>query len=1802
RTIRTITSTTQYQQWTGTTYASGIVKQYPGTAHRLLNHGASTTELIGISIPTDGRPSFYKLDSSFEIVAPAALEKPGFLTATSLAATQAVFSWADVSGETAYLIERKTGAGGTWTQVGTTTVSSTSYTDATVSLGNEYYYRVIAQNGALQSPASDELYMPVTAPPVPANLAAVANSYSAITVTWSDVVRETGYKLEYATASNGPWTQATAPAANAVSYQFTSLNQSTEYFFRLRSSNQIGDSAYSATASATTLAAPPFSPYIYVSSATYSRVILVWNDVAFEDSYVIERAPGGTSTWEALSTVLANVTTYTDNAVAASTSYSYRIKAVNTAGSSNWSTTSATTPAPTPPLAPGGISLRIISSSQLRLTWADVTDETSYQIERRTDDPLSWVLLTSVAAGTTLHDDLTVVGGVQYWYRIKSVNAHGSSAASATVTGTPVNIYQHAQDDFDPTPDSSLWASITSGAATNGGAGFLGSNALWFGASGTRTATTVPLNFLQAGYVEFSFRAGNQSVDGATYWNNSESGESVVIEYSLDGVTWTTFQTLNTLYPNHSTWTNYYLPVPAAALTSTTRLRWRQLAHSGGTNDTWALENVSIHSGSPVVTVGPEIELLEGTTNLSSGFSNVSYGSVNVELTSSKTFTLKNTGTQSLTGVAVTVTGGHATDFTLGSVPTTLAAGAEISFDLTFDPQATGARGASLSIASNDSDENPFIVALTGYVTTNAQIVVESPPGSALSSGVSTLNFGSVLLSSYNQQTVTIRNSGTAPLTQLAVSVINGTLSSFGNTALGVTTLAPGAFASFQVVYSPVAVGPLSATLRITSSDPEDSPFNVQLTGSGRIAQAPSFTLQPNSQLALLGGSVSFSPVITGDSPMTYQWRKGAADIAGARQQSHTISITKAADIGAYSVIADNPVGASVPSITAYLGLVTPISGEQTLRLGAALSLRCTATAPTVNGISLTYAWKRDDTALTNGTQPNGAVIVGADKATLTISKLGEDDSGGYTCHVTLATPSGNDVLANGEMQIHVVSDVPEVNPVPLSTLSVSQTIDELVTATNFPTAFSATGLPKGWKLDPKTGRITGKATEPSKKDTNGDYIPNIITFKASNPIGTGPGLPVPVVIEALDAGSTGNFYGFVARAGHSNFGMGGHVQITITSTGVVTGFATLAGQRHSITGVLDVPPDADPTASLRIVRSPASLGNLTMDVQLLPNEQLLRGNILDPQFEIMPGTLILGDPAEPDLVNGGISVARFSSPKGMVLRADGAGYIADSGNHSIRFVDPEAGTVVTFAGDGTAGAANGTGATARFSSPEGLALDASGNLYVADTGNSTIRRITPSGLVSTIAGASGQTGVANGLGLSSRFNQPSGLCLDPAGNLYVVDRGNHTIRRINPAGAVTTFAGTAGVSGHKDGAGASALFSSPHSIAYDPALKALFVTDSANEVIRKITLSGAVSTYAGSPGVPGFDDGLLLGARFESPLGITSLGNGTLIITDTVLRQINASGLVGTLSNRIDPADHPVAIAYDASDESLIVVHDSLHGASSHIASGPAQNATFTARRASWSTAVPVSGPLVGVYNAALETTAAGDNLFPQGDGYAQLTLTKTGASNWSGRSADGSTFTFGTFMSADNIVPLHAMLYKNTGSLQGECFIDSLSRDITSQDSPGFDWYKVGQPLVSLDRPYKAGFNAHPLRLFGGKFLPSDLHAYLGLTTTPAPMQAVLSDSTISGFSQSFTLADPNTVSVPTNAKGLTLLIDAKSGLFTGSFKEGSPALAVPFAGILIDFNAESIRAGYGHYLLPISAAKTAPIESSRIRLEAD
>jgi sugar lactone lactonase YvrE len=255
--------------------------------------------------------------------------------------------------------------------------------------------------------------------------------------------------------------------------------------------------------------------------------------------------------------------------------------------------------------------------------------------------------------------------------------------------------------------------------------------------------------------------------------------------------------------------------------------------------------------------------------------------------------------------------------------------------------------------------------------------------------------------------------------------------------------------------------------------------------------------------------------------------------------------------------------------------------------------------------------------------------------------------------------------------------------------------------------------------------------------------------------------------------------------------------------------------------------------------------------------------------------------------------------PSGVTTDIAGNLYVADSYNHTIRKIT-RAGIVSTVAGKaGVAGNADGEGSAARLTYPYGVTSDPAGNLYVADTYNHTIRKIGASGVVSTLAGLAGSAGSSDGAGTAARFTYPNAIQVDAAGNLYVADTSNHTIRKITPAGVVSTLAGIAGKAGHNDGPGASAQFNNPHGITGDAAGN-LYVADTRNHTIRKITPTGAVSTLAGMAGKAGSADGNGATARFHIPRGITADAAGNLYVTDTfnnTVRKISADSVVSTLA-----------------------------------------------------------------------------------------------------------------------------------------------------------------------------------------------------------------------------------------------------------------------------------------------------------------
>ncbi|HTV61938.1 MAG TPA: hypothetical protein VMH30_05145, partial [Verrucomicrobiae bacterium] len=193
--------------------------------------------------------------------------------------------------------------------------------------------------------------------------------------------------------------------------------------------------------------------------------------------------------------------------------------------------------------------------------------------------------------------------------------------------------------------------------------------------------------------------------------------------------------------------------------------------------------------------------------------------------------------------------------------------------------------------------------------------------------------------------------------------------------------------------------------------------------------------------------------------------------------------------------------------------------------------------------------------------------------------------------------------------------------------------------------------------------------------------------------------------------------------------------------------------------------------------------------------------------------------------------------------------------------------SVTTLAGQAlVSGAVNGTGTNALFNDPAAIIVNTNGNFFVADSQNDAIREVTANGAVTTFAGDLGVAGSMNDTGTNAQFDTPSGLAFDANGNLFVSDTGNNTIREITPAGAVSTFAGVPGFGGYADGMAGSALFSSPLGIVV-VTNGTVFVADSGNHCIRQIS-GGVVSTFAGDPLIWGTVDGLGTNAQFNGPLG----------------------------------------------------------------------------------------------------------------------------------------------------------------------------------------------------------------------------------------------------------------------------------------------------------------------------------------------
>lgn len=298
---------------------------------------------------------------------------------------------------------------------------------------------------------------------------------------------------------------------------------------------------------------------------------------------------------------------------------------------------------------------------------------------------------------------------------------------------------------------------------------------------------------------------------------------------------------------------------------------------------------------------------------------------------------------------------------------------------------------------------------------------------------------------------------------------------------------------------------------------------------------------------------------------------------------------------------------------------------------------------------------------------------------------------------------------------------------------------------------------------------------------------------------------------------------------------------------------------------------------------------------------------------------------------NSGTS-ASFTNPTGITIDNTGNFYVADYGNKIIRKITAS-GDVSTFAGSGDTGSTNANGILASFNNPTSVVADASGNIYVADTENNAIRKISPSGDVTTFAG-DGTNGSTDANGTLASFNKPTGVAIDNTGNIYVADSENNKIRKITPAGDVSTLAGS-GASGSDDLVGSLATFAIPTGVAVD-SFGNVYVADSEGSKIRKITPAGQVTTFAGN-GIFGSDDGIGTAATFGSPYAVAVDSSNNVYVADTnnhKIRKITVLGVVTTVAGSGDQGNtdgpgntatfsYPTGIAVDANNDIYVADFD---------------------------------------------------------------------------------------------------------------------------------------------------------------------------------------------------------------------------------------------------------------------------------------
>jgi len=438
-------STSANSNFTTLTTTNADVKSYSA-----VGLASGTTYYFRVSAVNAAGASSYRSASATTLTPPPTVPAaPSAFSATAVSTSQVDLAWADMSSdETGFKVELATSVNGTYTTLTTTLANATAYSAVGLSSGTTYYFRLSAVNGAgsssVLSASATTLTPAPTVPSAPTGFSAVAASTTQINLTWIDNSNnESGFQIDRASTVNGPFSSIYVAGANVTSYNDTGLVSGVTYYYRVSSFNAPGFSAYDSASATTTVAVTvPVAPSSLSASAQSStQIFLTWADNSNnETGFQVLRATSSGGPFSSVYTSASNVTSYNDSGLASGVTYYYRVSAFNGAGSSSYTSASATTTA-TAPTAPSALNATGVSTSQIDLTWSDNSNnETGFRVQRATSLNGNYNTITTTSANATSYSVTGLSSGTTYYFRVSAVNAAGNSnstSASATTLVAP---------------------------------------------------------------------------------------------------------------------------------------------------------------------------------------------------------------------------------------------------------------------------------------------------------------------------------------------------------------------------------------------------------------------------------------------------------------------------------------------------------------------------------------------------------------------------------------------------------------------------------------------------------------------------------------------------------------------------------------------------------------------------------------------------------------------------------------------------------------------------------------------------------------------------------------------------------------------------------------------------------------------------------------------------------------------------------------------------------------------------------------------------------------------------------------------------------------------------------------------------------------------------------------------------------------------------------------------------------------------------------------------------------------------